>query len=123
MVKQGEHRDGERLPIQLRVGYQRLETFMADYTTNFSKGGMFIRSIHPLSQGTSCLFHIELPGFDEPLELRGEVTWRNTAHSYENPTVSETGMGIRFIFDSEKERQALEAFVDEMVRPRLKASA
>ena len=123
MVKQSEHRDGERLPIELRVGYYRLETFMADYTTNFSKGGMFIRSMHPLSQGTSCLFRIELPGFEKPLELRGEVSWRNTAHSYENPTVSETGMGIRFIFDSEQERQALEAFVDEMVRPRLKASA
>lgn len=118
-----EHRDGERLPMELRVGYHRLETFMADYTTNFSKGGMFIRSVHPLSQGTSCRFRIELPGFEQPLELLGEVTWRNTVHSYENPTVSETGMGIRFIFESEKEREALETFVEEMVRPRLKVSA
>lgn len=96
---------------------------MADYTTNFSKGGMFIKSGHPLSEGTRCLFRMALPGFEEPLELLGEVIWRNTPHDYQNPTISETGMGIRFIFSSEQERDALANFVNEMVRPRLLASA
>lgn len=123
MALKDQHRDAERLPIELRVGYQRLETFMADYTTNFSKGGMFIKSVHPLREGTLCHFRIELPGFDEPLELAGEVTWINTTHSYQNPMISDTGMGIRFIFESEQEREALASFVDEMIRPRLKVSA
>ena len=123
MVIRAQHREAERLPIDLRVGYQRLETFMQDYTTNFSRGGMFIKSIHPLANGTRCQFKIDLPGFDKPLELLGEVTWRNTMHEYQNPKVSETGMGIRFIFSSELEREELARFVDEMIRPKLKASA
>jgi uncharacterized protein (TIGR02266 family) len=123
VVIPAQHREAERLPIDLRVVYQRLETFMQDYTTNFSRGGMFIKSIHPLVEGTRCRFKIDLPGFDEPLELLGEVTWRNTMHAYQNPKVSETGMGIRFIFSSESEREELARFVDEMIRPRLKASA
>ncbi|MBT6180058.1 MAG: TIGR02266 family protein [Deltaproteobacteria bacterium] len=123
MVFSPGDREAERLPLELRVGYQRLATFMRDYTANFSRGGMFIKSIHPLATGTRCIFKIGLPGFDEPLELLGEVTWRNTMHVYQNPKVLETGMGIRFIFSSESEREELARFVDEMIRPKLKASA
>ena len=112
-------RGGERHPIVLKVEYQRLETFMADYTTNFSQGGTFIKTVHPLPVGTRCIFRVMLPGIGEELELLGEVMWRNTSHEYQNPSVTDTGMGISFVFESEADREHLAYVVDELVRPKL----
>ena len=119
MQRVGNRRDGERHPITLKVQYQRLETFMADYTANFSRGGTFIKTVHPLPVGTRCLFRVLLPDIGEDLELLGEVTWRNTSHEYQNPSVTDTGMGISFIFESDAERERLAYVVDELVRPEL----
>ena len=123
MLGPGNRRDGERHPITLKVEYQRLETFLADYTTNFSQGGTFIKTVHPLPVGTRCIFRILLPGIGESLELLGEVMWRNTSHEYQNPAVTDTGMGISFVFETAEERAHLAYVVDELVRPKLRQIA
>jgi len=37
-----DKRQTERVPIELKVEYKRLNTFFSDYTKNISKGGTFI---------------------------------------------------------------------------------
>ena len=123
MFQAGNRRDGQRHPITLKVEYQRLETFMADYTANFSQGGTFLKTVHPLPVGTRCIFRILLPGIGEQLELVGEVVWRNTSHEYQNPSVTDTGMGISFVFETEVEREHLAYVVEELVRPKLRQIA
>ena len=46
-----EHRHHTRAPIELEVGYKRLNSFFAEYTRNISKGGTFIKTKKPLPIG------------------------------------------------------------------------
>ena len=102
-----------RVPIQLRVAYERLNSFFADYTKNISRGGTFIRTNRPLPVGTDFVFHLALPGADEPLNLKGRVQWIVTP---ENATDDqEPGMGIGFLYDSEADRQRIEGAVEQMM--------
>lgn len=114
-----ERRGDGRAPITLRVDYKRLNTFFADYAKNISKGGTFIRTSRPLAVGTRFVFVLSAPRpNDEPteegaapfeLELTGEVRWvvPEAQGTDENPA----GMGIKFVFASDAEREKGEASV------------
>ena len=117
-----ERRDEDRAAITLKVDYKRLNTFFADYTKNISKGGTFIRTNKPLEIGTQFVFVLTVP---EPgpenapvrLELTGEVKWvvPVAAATTEKPA----GMGIRFVFETDEERQRVERFVADLMRSSL----
>ena len=92
-----------------------MNTFFADYTKNISKGGTFIKTERPLPVGTEFIFKLALPKRSQPFELRGEVIWTNQPSEMQNPEVQEMGMGIRFIFSSESERENFEAEVEQMM--------
>ncbi len=64
-----------RAPIELKVDYKRVNSFLADYTKNISKGGTFIGTDKPLPIGTRFHFRISVPQFPEPINLTGEVAW------------------------------------------------
>jgi len=115
-----ERRREQRAPIELKVEYKRLNTFFYDYTKNISKGGTFIRTDRPLEVGTVFLFKLIIPAqvTAEPIELRGEVRW--VVRPGEPPPPSappghEPGMGIRFMYDSREQRDAIERGVEKMM--------
>jgi type IV pilus assembly protein PilZ len=110
-----EKRQHPRAPIELKVEYKKMNTFFADYTKNISKGGTFIKTDRPLPVGTEFLFKLSLPKRSAPFELRGQVIWTNQPSHMERPEVPEMGMGIRFIFKGDGERQAFESEVDQMM--------
>jgi type IV pilus assembly protein PilZ len=113
-----ERRAHPRAPIELRVEYQRLNTFFADYTKNISKGGTFIRTKRALAVGTEFLFHLSAPSLGEPLAICGQVVWVVREGQPPPPGVEpnhEPGMGIRFIYDDEAQRHAVEARVEELM--------
>jgi type IV pilus assembly protein PilZ len=113
-----ERRDDLRVPIELRVEYKKLNTFFADYTKNICKGGTFIRTKKPLDVGTIFLFQLSVPTLTQPIEIRGEVKWIKRDGEAPPPGVSEdheAGMGIRFIYDTPDERQAVEGTVERMM--------
>ena len=112
-----EKRSAERASITLRVDYKRLNTFFADYAKNISKGGTFIRTDRPLEVGTEFLFELSLPGREESLQLLGVVVWVVAAD--EASEGQHAGMGIRFKFDDDAERQRIEDFVDRLMREAL----
>ena len=110
--------------------YQRLNRFFYDYTKNISMGGTFIKTNKPLDIGTEFLFKLMIPTLPEPLVLRGDVRWilhEGETREGEGPDgANEPGMGIRFIYEDDEQRAAVEREVEElMVRnlgPRIFAS-
>jgi type IV pilus assembly protein PilZ len=116
--RERHRRDFPRAPIELKVEYKRLNTFFADYTKNISRGGTFIRTSRPLDVGTEFVFKLVVPNLEQPLALRGQVRWVVKEGEPPPPGVEvghEPGMGIKFIFESEKERQLIEATVEKMM--------
>jgi type IV pilus assembly protein PilZ len=107
-----DRRRQARAAIELKVEYQRLNTFFADYTKNISKGGTFIGTERPLPVGTEFVFALGLPGVEEPLRLRGRVIW--TVSVAEATKSNPAGMGIEFIYADESERTRMEQLVEEL---------
>ena len=113
-----ERRREARAPIELKVEYKRLNTFFYDYTKNISKGGTFIKTEKPLDIGTIFLFKLQVPSREEPLALRGEVRWvikEGSPPPADLPADHEAGMGIRFVYEGNDQRRALEELVEKMM--------
>ncbi len=110
----GENRQGARAPIKLRVDYERMNSFFADYTKNISKGGTFIKTTRPLPTGTRFTFALTVPALTDAVSLLGEVTWTMSPDQAEAKG-EDPGMGIRFIFKDDAERQELESLVERMM--------
>lgn len=108
-----DRRRETRAPIELKVEYQRLNTFFADYTKNISKGGTFIATERPLAIGTEFVFALGLPGVAEPLRLRGRVIWRTMRE--EASKANPAGMGIEFVYTGDEERQQMEKIVEGLI--------
>jgi type IV pilus assembly protein PilZ len=103
-----EHREHPRAPIELKVDYRRLNSFFADYTKNISKGGTFIKTRKALPVGTRFLFQLSIPGRDQAIELSGEVV-------HASATADQAGMGIRFVWEDDAQRQQFEALVEQLM--------
>jgi type IV pilus assembly protein PilZ len=112
-----DRRASERHAITLRVDYKRMNTFFADYAKNISKGGTFIRTSKPLDVGTEFVFVLSIPEQREQLQLRGEVMW--TVEEADSTEERAAGMGIRFRFQADAERQKLEKFVADLMSEEL----
>jgi type IV pilus assembly protein PilZ len=113
-----DRRNNFRAPIELKVEYKRLNTFFYDYTKNISKGGTFIKTDRPLEIGTVFVFRLSIPSLASPLALRGEVRWVVRAGEPFPDTVLEgqdTGMGIRFVYDSLDQRAVIEEAVEKLM--------
>jgi type IV pilus assembly protein PilZ len=119
-VDWSDRRSEERHSITLKVDYKRMNTFFADYAKNISKGGTFIRTSKPLDVGTEFVFVLSIPGQPDQLQLKGEVMWTvsDAAATEEHPA----GMGIRFRFTDDGERQKLDAFVQKLMTEKLGAT-
>jgi type IV pilus assembly protein PilZ len=110
-----EKRHAERAAITLRVDYKRLNTFFADYTKNISKGGTFIKTTKPLDVGTEFVFVLSLPAQDVQIKLRGKVIWITSEAAARSDESKTPGMGIRFLFAHDGERQALDDAVERLM--------
>lgn len=107
-----ENRRDPRAPLALRVQYRHLNTFLADYTRDLSKGGTFIRTTSPLPAGTRFVLELQVPGFASPVRLEGEVS-RSMNSAQAGAAGVEPGMGVRFTFDDEERRAAFEQTVEK----------
>jgi type IV pilus assembly protein PilZ len=101
-------RQHPRAPIELKVDYKKLNSFFADYTKNISNGGTFIKTKKPLPIGTRFVFKLSVPRREVPFELLGEVVWSKSDGD-------EPGMGIRFIYSDDAQRDAFEGVVEQLM--------
>lgn len=111
--EEANRRQHHREPIELKVEYRRLNAFFADYARNISKGGTFIATDKPLPIGTDFVFKLFIPTLDRPLELRGQVKW--IAEEPAPPAASEPGMGIKFLYDNDRQREVMERIVEKLM--------
>jgi type IV pilus assembly protein PilZ len=109
-------RSASRRPIELKVEYERLNAFFADYTKNISRGGTFIHTRRPLPVGTEFLFLLFVPTLERPLEIRGKVDAVMAPRRETDTTdAAPIGMGITFVYDSDEERRHFERAVERLM--------
>jgi len=91
-----EKRQSTRHPLRTKMDYRAQSggDFLFEYTTNISRGGIFIETREPLPEGTVVEMKFQPPGADEPIEVSGKVVWTNPWRDDEdNPN---PGMGIQW---------------------------
>lgn len=80
-----------RIPLALEVSYRSAGAFLVAYTTNLSKGGVFIETEELLPEGTEITLRLAVPG-EASLELVASVAWvSEVSEGGRGP-----GMGLRF---------------------------
>ncbi len=94
-------------PLELRIAYQKLDTFLSDYRKKISKGWTFIETKQNcVDLGTEFIFRLCLPGIPVPLKIKGEVA---LLQKYDPP-----GIGIRLSHFNEQSRRMLESLVEKL---------
>ena len=102
-MSDNRRKGGDRLPVEVKVDYRTVGSFITDYTKNISRGGIFIRTSLPLDVGERVRLRITLPDGDAPFALDGIVKWVSTLRDREKHP---PGMGIEFVdFDDNVRRQ------------------
>ena len=122
MAPPDDLRGSQRATLKLRIGYEQMNTFFADYTKNISRGGTFIKTPRPLEVGSRCQFTLSLPALAEPVVLDGEVAWILNPEDAKKRG-GDPGMGIRFVFADEAARRDFERLVERMMEESLGAGA
>jgi len=104
-------RRSSRLHHELPVAYRSVGSFLTDWATNISQGGMFINTRHPLPVGTLVKILIQLPVSAFPVDLVGRVT---RVTEFGNQANVMPGMGIEFTDVDAAKREQIEAFVQKL---------
>ncbi len=106
-------RRASRLEHELPVAYRSVGSFLTDWATNISHGGMFINTRSPLPVGTDVKILIQLPTLESPVGLSGRVT---RVAEFDNQANVVPGMGIQFTDIDPSKREQLETLVKRLHR-------
>lgn len=100
--------------MRLLLDYPGSEAYLFDYSTNFSEGGIFLKTRNDLKLGTLINFNFSLPDTAKIYHVKGRVVWKNT----DNGPIKELGQGVGIEFiDMEKEtRQEIANFIKNLKR-------
>ena len=94
-------RGSPRVVLGIPVAYRFGNTIAAALTLNLSKGGLAIRTMSPLQEGSKVRARFRFPGSKRDIEAESRVAWSDRR----------VGMGLQF----EKVEPADQAAVDEFV--------
>ncbi len=104
-------RRAARLHHAIPVAYKSVGSFLSDWATNISHGGLFINTRKPLAVGTAVRILIQLPGTSFPCELAGRVT---RVAEFDNHANMVPGMGIEFTGIDDARRREIDSFVERL---------
>jgi uncharacterized protein (TIGR02266 family) len=99
-------RQHERVALALEVEYRNAAAFLVAYSTNLSKGGMFVETEEPLPVGTEIAMRFAVPG-EPPIDVIGVVAWVQAWRTELQPR----GMGIRFDQMEDRHGEAIDRIV------------
>lgn len=105
-------RRSARLHHELPVAYRSVGSFLTDWATNISQGGLYINTRKPLAVGTEVKIIIQLPGAAFPFDIVGKVTRTQDVASKEKG--SPPGMAVEFTGLDRAAREKIEAFVQKL---------
>ncbi len=106
-------RRAARLHHEIPVAYRSVGSFLSDWATNISQGGLFINTRKPLPVGTAVKILVQLPGTSFPFQLGGRVT---RVTEFDNHANMVPGMGVEFTDVDDAKRREIEAFVERLSR-------
>jgi len=100
----------ERFEVFHRVKFKSGENFLTEYTENLNQGGMYIATDEQLERDTIIHTQLEIPGFKDPIDIKGRVAYRldATAAKAKGRTA---GVGVQFIEMSDRVRNQLDQYV------------
>ncbi len=93
------------------MAYRSVGSFLSDWATNISQGGLFINTRKPLPVGTVVKVIIQLPGSGFPFDISGRVT---RVAEWDNRINMAPGMGIEFIDLDRAKRERIDTFVEKL---------
>jgi uncharacterized protein (TIGR02266 family) len=110
-------RKDKRTLLSLKIRYKSatLEDFIERYSSDISRGGVFIKAKKPLAVGTLLKFEFMLQDASSLIHGVGRVVWRREEAdaSPQDPP----GMGIKFIKMDADSRAVVQKIADDRVRP------
>lgn len=95
-------RTGQRVALGVPISFRAGRTIAGAITLDVGKGGLAIRTMNPLPQGTEIQVSFRLPGSLEDIEASGRVAWSDR----------KVGMGVQFERLSATDQRTLDTFVD-----------
>ena len=113
MAEKDNMRRATRLHHAIPVAYKSVGSFLSDWATNISHGGLFINTRKPLPVGTDVKILIQLPGAAFPYELHGRVA---RVTEFDNAANMVPGMGIQFIGLDDAKKREIDEFVTRLRR-------
>jgi uncharacterized protein (TIGR02266 family) len=106
-------RRAPRLHHELPVAYRSVGSFISDWATNISRGGLFINTRKPLAVGTFVKLIIQLPGAGFPFDISGRVT---RVAEWDNRANVAPGMAVEFLDLDRAKRDEIDAFIEKLRR-------
>jgi uncharacterized protein (TIGR02266 family) len=94
--------------LELEVNLVSDSNFYIGFTENISGGGVFVATYMLRPIGARVEMSVRLPGFQDPLQLRGEVRWIREPGAGADVW---PGMGIRFEGVSGEDEVTIRAFL------------
>src|SRR4051812_30889259 len=96
-------RGSPRVVLGIPVAYRFGNTIAAALTLNLSKGGLAIRTMSPLPEGSKVRARFRLPGSKRDIEGESRVAWSDRR----------VGMGLQFERVESGDQAAVDEFVDQ----------
>ena len=96
-------RDSPRVTLGIPISYRFGNTIAAALTLNISKGGLAIRTMSPLQQGSKLRARFRLPNAKSEIEAESRVSW----------TDRRIGMGLQFERVEPADQAAIDGFIDQ----------
>jgi len=96
-------RGSPRVVLGIPVAYRFGNTIAAALTLNLSKGGLAIRTMSPLQQGSKVRVRFRLPGSKSDIDADSRVAWSDRR----------MGMGVQFEHVEPADQSAIDEFVDQ----------
>jgi uncharacterized protein (TIGR02266 family) len=96
-------RGSPRVVLGIPVAYRFGNTIAAALTLNLSKGGIAIRTMSPLPEGSKVRGRFRLPGSKVDIEAESRVAWSDRR----------VGMGLQFEKVDSADQLAIDEFVDQ----------
>ena len=117
-----EKRSEKRVNALVTVYCEHAKRFIAAYSLDVSRNGVFIKTREPFLKGERVDMEFVLPDCEEVLKAIGEVRWVISSADgviEELPKVAATtnhnnGMGIEFVEISERVQNSLRTYVERL---------
>jgi uncharacterized protein (TIGR02266 family) len=102
-----------RVPLSLEVNirFDDIKTFISEYSSDLSVGGIFIKTRKPRDLGTQVTLSIHLQDGQRLIEATGRVV--RVVHSGDAYTGAVPGMAIEFTELHPKSRRIIEQYIKQ----------